>query len=150
MARHLARYNKNLLQELTNQWHEINPEICINDDKYIEQIKNAMIECLQSLCQKLLYSTLDKIEKQWNYSKQLSTLINEINLLKQPLVVTLSEASNTLKDIKINLITSFKQQLEINMNLTTNSLDVVEFKIDYLIDEWIKHKLYVANKDEVR
>jgi len=36
------------------------------------------------------------------------------------------------------------------MNLTTNSLDVVEFKIDYLIDEWIKNKLYVANKDEVR
>ena len=150
VARHLARYNKNLLQELTNQWQEINPEICINDDKDIEQIKDAMIECLQSLCQKLLYSTLDKIEKQSNYSKKLSTLTNEINLLKQPLVLTLSEASNTLKDIKINLITSFKQQLEINMNLTTNSLDVVEIKIDYLIDEWIKNKLYVANKDEVR
>lgn len=145
VARHLAKYNKNLLQDLTNEWHKINPEICLNDDKDIEKIKDAMSECLQSLCQKMLYSTLDKIEKEWNYSKKLSTVLNEINMLKQPLVVTFSEESNTLKNIKRNLVIFLKQQLEISMNLTTNSLDIVEFKIDVLVEQWIKDKLYVAN-----
>lgn len=150
VARHLARYNKNFLQDLINEWQKLNPEIYLNDDKDIERIKDAMSECLQSLCQKLLYSTLDKIEEQWNYSKRLSTLTNEINLLKQPLVVTSSDASNTLKDIKNNLITSLKQQLETSMNLTTNSLDLVELKIDFLVEEWMKNKLYVAKRDKIR
>jgi len=146
VARHLARYNKNLLKDLANEWHKINPEVSLNDDKDIERIKDAMSECLQSLCQKLLYSTLDKIEQQCNYSKKLSTLTNEINLLKQPLVVTLYEASNMLQEIKQNLIICFQQELEINLNLTTSSLNIVEAKIEILVDEWIKSKLYVAHQ----
>lgn len=150
VARHLARYNKNLLKDLANEWQKINPEVCLNDDKDIERIKDAMGECLQSLCQNLLYSTLDKIEQQCNHSKKLSTLTNEINLLKQPLVVALSEASNMLREIKDNFRNSFKQELEIKMNLTTSSLDLVDYKIDILVDEWIKGKLYAAKKGEVR
>lgn len=150
VTRQLAKYNKNLLKDLANQWQKINPEICLNDDKDIERIKDAMGECLQSLCQKLLYSTLDKIEQQCNHSKKLSTLTYEINLLKQPgvkpLIVDLYEASNMLREIKHNLINFFKQELEINMNLTKKSLDLVEYKIDIVVDEWIKGKLYVANK----
>ena len=150
VARHLARYNKNLLKDLANEWWKINPEIRLNDDKDIERIKDAMGECLQSLCQNLLYSTLDKIEQQCNHSKKLSTLSNEKNLLKhpgvKPLIVDLYEASNMLREIKQNLINSFKQELEIKMNLTTKSLDVVEYKIDIFVEEWIKYKLYIANK----
>jgi hypothetical protein len=129
VARHLARYNKNLLKDLANEWHKINPGVCLNDDRDIERIKDALSECLQSLCQKLLYSTLDKIEQQCNYFKKLSTLSNEINLLKQ------------------QLTNSFKQELETKMDLTTKSLNLVESKIDILVEEWIKHKLYAANKE---
>ncbi|NEU75038.1 sigma-70 family RNA polymerase sigma factor [Hassallia byssoidea VB512170] len=154
VARHLARYNKNLLKDLANEWQKINPEVCLNDDKDIERIKDAMGECLQSLCQNLLYSTLDKIEEQCNHSKKLSTLTNEINMLKQPrlepLIVDLSEASNMLREIKQNLIDCFQEELEINMILPKTSLKLVEAKIEILVDEWIKGKLYVANKGEVR
>jgi hypothetical protein len=150
VARHLAKYNKNLLKDLANQWQKINPKICLNDDKDIERIKDAMVECLQSLCQKFLYSTLDKIEQQCNHSKKFLTLTSEINMLKQervkPLIIDLDEASNMLREIKHHLINSFKQELELNMNLTTKSLDLVEFKIDIVVEEWIKEKLYVANK----
>jgi hypothetical protein len=150
VARHLARYNKNLLKDLANQWWKINPEISLNHDKDIERIKDAMVECLQSLCQNLLYSILDKVEQQCNHSQKLLTLTNEINLLKQqggkPLIVDLYEASNMLREIKHKLINSFKQELEIHMILTTKSLDLVESKIDVFVEEWIKCKLYVANK----
>jgi hypothetical protein len=150
VARHLARYNKNLLKDLANQWQKIDPEICLNDDKDIERIKDAMGECLQSLCQKLLYSSLDKIEEQCNHSKKLLTLTNEINMLKQqrvnPLIINLYGASNMLQEIKYNLITCLQEELESKMDLPKKSLKVVEYKIEVLVDEWIKGKLYVANK----
>jgi len=152
VARHLARYNKNLLKDLVYELQKFNSGMCLNDDKDIERVKDAMTECLQSLCQKLLYSTLDKIEKQYNHSKKLSTLSNERKMVKQPrvepLIVNLSEASNMLQEVKPNFLNYFQQELEINMNLTAKSLEIVELKIEAFVEEWIKNNGYMLRRGE--
>ncbi|PMB41566.1 hypothetical protein CEN40_19785, partial [Fischerella thermalis CCMEE 5205] len=102
----------------------------------------------RSHCQKLLYSTLDRIGEQSPEQDKMLAIFHEIQLLGQQnyqqLSIFLSEASSVLSQVKQNLIISFKNELEKNMNLEQNSLEIVNQKIAEFIEEWLKSKLYFA------
>ncbi|WP_315791801.1 sigma-70 family RNA polymerase sigma factor [Fischerella sp. JS2] len=150
VARQLSRYLKNILKDLAIELNKIHPDVCLHNEKDIENIKDAMNECIQSHCQKLLYSTLDRIEKQSLEQEKLLTISREIHLLGQQnyqqIAILLSEASSVLSQVKQNLIISFKDELAKSMNLEHNSLEVVNHKIADFIEEWLKSKLYFAKQ----
>lgn len=121
-----------------------------HNEKDIENIKNAMDECIRSHCQKLLYSTLDIIGEKSPEQDKLLAISHEIQILGkqnyQQISIFLSEASSVLSQVKQSLIISFKNELEKNMNLEQNSLEIVNQKISKFIEEWLKSKLYFAKQ----
>ncbi len=150
VARQLSRYNQSILKDLVKELKKVHPDICFHNEKDIENIKDAMNECIRSHCQKLLYSTLDIIGEKSPEQDKLLAISHEIQILGkqnyQQISIFLSEASSVLSQVKQNLIISFKNELEKSMNLEKNSLEIVNQKIAEFIEEWLKSKLYFAKQ----
>lgn len=144
VARQLGRYTKTLLKDFTNEWNKIEPEICINDDKDIERIKDALSECLQSYYQQSFNFTLDRIEEQWSDEEKKLIVGDRLNsnnpIPDEQTPLPASELANGLGKVKQRLIKPFKYELEKSMKLTHNSLDLVNDKIVKFIDGWLKNK----------
>jgi DNA-binding transcriptional MerR regulator len=150
VARQLAKYSRSLLRDLANEWNQTNPDVYFNDDKDIQSIKDAMTEYLQSHCQKLFYLILDEIAGQCQNKNKVLILYHQINQLLQlneeQIKLAFYETSNNLVEIKQDLIIPFKQELEISMNLATDSLDIGITKIAIFVHDWLRSKFYLTQQ----
>jgi hypothetical protein len=150
VARQLSRYLKNILKDLALELKKVHPDVCLNNEKDVENLKYAMNECIRSHCQKLFYSTLNRIGEQFPEQDKLLKLYQQIALLEparyQQINMFLSEASSVLSQIKQNLIISFRNELEMSMNLEPKSLEIVNHKIADFIEEWLTSKFYLAKQ----
>ena len=142
VARQLGKYTKNLLRDYAFEWNKINPEICINTDKELERIKEALDECLQSYCQQLFFDDLARIGEHYSDENKLLLSCHKPNLNEQTiskrLNLPLSEISNRVAQIKLDLTESLGKQIETGMGLPTKSLQLVNYKIASFVDEWLK------------
>ncbi|MBW4510706.1 MAG: sigma-70 family RNA polymerase sigma factor [Scytonematopsis contorta HA4267-MV1] len=125
VARQLAKHNRNILGDFLMQWQLVEPDVPINDEKDIENIKLALDECLENYCQKMLNNDLELV---------LSQLVNEKR-----------NKINADSSIKQEIIRGFNHQLETNMYLPNKCLESVEDKVTTFVDEWLKTKSYYIN-----
>ncbi|MEH2350844.1 MAG: sigma-70 family RNA polymerase sigma factor [Nostoc sp.] len=150
VARQLARYNKILLKDFIKESQKIYPEICLNDEKDIEIIKESLDECLELHCQKICKYALDKITHKWHTEGKISVL--ELGLTDQE-KIDKKLAHPTLKGylsrnkVNENLREAFMYQLEIDMGLPKNSLVVVSNKLANFVDEWLKDKFFIRTRN---
>ncbi|WP_138499706.1 sigma-70 family RNA polymerase sigma factor [Nostoc sp. PA-18-2419] len=136
VARQLAKYNKTLLKDFINQSQKIYPEVCFNEEKDIERIKTSLDECLQLHCQQVSKNILNKIAQEWQVKSKKSTLqfgLTDKDFGQNTLNLSL-DINNSNKILK----TAFIEELEIDMNLPTNSLAAVSDKLADFVDEWLK------------
>ena len=124
VARQLARYNKILLKEFINKSQKIYPEICLNEEKDIEIIKQSLDECLQVHCQQLCKYILDKITKEWQVKSKKNVLQLELmdkektdKIFVDPILKVFPNINEFNKILK----EAFLYQLEIDMGLPTDS-----------------------------
>ncbi|KOP27411.1 hypothetical protein AMR41_05285 [Hapalosiphon sp. MRB220] len=150
VARQSSRYIRNILKNLVLELKKFDPDICFQDDKELESVKDTMNECLRFHCQKIFYSTLDRIGEQFPEQEKLSMLMNQIHLLEQTnyqqITVFLSEASKIVSHLKKEITIYLKTELEQSMNLESDSLEIVHHKIADFVEEWLKSKFYIANQ----
>ncbi len=118
VARHLKRYTRKILKEFALIWNETDSEILLNDEKDIERIKIDLDSCLQLHCRRLIFSILDKINQSFN-DKEQEKIFRKVNS-------------------KNKLLASFQHYLETNLCLEVNSLYVVNYKLNDILDEWIQ------------
>ena len=141
VARQMARYNKILLKEFINESQKIYPEICLNEEKDIEIIKQSLDECLQVHCQQLCKYILDKITKEWQVKSQINILQLELmdkEKTDENFGDSILKVSPNINEVNKILKEAFMYQLEIDMGLPTNSLALVSNKLADLVDEWLK------------
>ncbi|RUT08788.1 hypothetical protein DSM106972_008410 [Dulcicalothrix desertica PCC 7102] len=129
VARQLAKYNRNILKDFLMQWQLVEPDMPLNNEKDIENIKEALDECLQLYIQKILNDCLELIISE--LKKENNARVNEQN--NQAIIHP---------NIKNRVIIGFIDQLEQEMSLRSNSLESVEDKITIFVDEWLKAKSY--------
>ncbi|MEH2227257.1 sigma-70 family RNA polymerase sigma factor [Nostoc sp.] len=150
VARQLARYNKILLKDFIKESQNIYPEICLNDEKDIELIKESLDECLQSHCQKICKSALDKITQKWQIEGKTSVLelgLTDQEKIDKKLNVANLKVSLSRNEVNENLIEAFMYQLEIDMGLPKNSLVVVSNKLADFVDEWLKDNSFIKTRN---
>ncbi|MBP5974053.1 sigma-70 family RNA polymerase sigma factor [Brasilonema sp. CT11] len=133
VARQLGKHSRNFLKEFFQQCHQLNPEISLHDDKDIELIQESLDECLQSYCQRLLYTDLEQLAHQY-YSEDEFFILTDLIHNEQP------EYEQTSKFIekKQAFIQALEKQLEKNMNLSPESLKFVNRKIARIVSEWLQ------------
>ncbi|BAZ69949.1 putative group 3/4 sigma-70 RNA polymerase sigma factor [Fischerella sp. NIES-4106] len=150
VARHSDRYIRNLLKKIAIELNKLDPDICFKNEKELENIKDAMNECLRFHCQKIFYSTLDKIIEQFPEQEKISMLTNQIHTLEQTnyqqITVFISEGSQIISHLKKYLAICFKNELEESIKLEKNSLAIVNHKIADFVEEWLKTKFYFTNQ----
>ncbi|TFI55869.1 sigma-70 family RNA polymerase sigma factor [Mastigocladus laminosus UU774] len=150
IARQSSRYIKNILKDVAIELNKFDPDIHFHNDKDIESIKDTMNECLRFHCQKIFYSTLDRIGEQFPEQEKLSMLMNQIHLLGQTnyqqVTIFISEGSQIISYLKKDIALHLKNELEQSMELEKNSLEIVNHKITDLVEEWLKSKFYFANQ----
>ncbi|MGB6299811.1 MAG: sigma-70 family RNA polymerase sigma factor [Rivularia sp. (in: cyanobacteria)] len=142
VARQLKKYSRTILKEFTSEWNKTNPEIHLNNEKDIERIKSALDKCLRLYCQRMIFSILDEIIKQFSYEEQ-TNIFNSIEFQNKFVVQGCNDAlekSNQLTPINLKLLTYFKHYLETTMCLEKGSLSVVDPKIVNVVDRWIQSK----------
>lgn len=154
VARQLKKYIRTILKEFASGWNKTNPEIYLKDEKDIERIKYALDKCLELYCQKLIYSMLDEIIKQFSYEEQtkifnsiyspnrlvVQACANDLEKLNEELNEELNESTA----VKLQLLEAFKQYIETHMCLERDSLSVVNHKIVDAVDRWIQVKQDLA------
>lgn len=145
VARQLKKYSRTILKEFISEWNKSNQDIYLSDERDIERIKYALDKCLEGYCQKIIFSILDKIIKQFSYEEQ----TNIFNSIKSPnrLVQTYGhnlEQLNESTAVKLQFLESFKQHIETTMCLERDSLSVVNSKIVDVVDRWIQVKQDLA------
>ena len=135
VARQLKKYSRTIIKEFASEWNNTNQDIYLNNEKDIERIKSALDKCLQLYCQKLIFSMLDEIIKQFNYEEQTSIFIS----IKYPNSFVIKDYTNDLKELnesaaKLKLLECFKQYVERTMYLERGSLSMVNAKIVDVVD----------------
>ncbi len=142
VARRLAKYNRDILKYFLVRSHQIYPDLPINDEKDIENIKEALDECLELHCKQLLESCLKSVYLE---------LVNE-NKIKNGIIlykgVINEENLNKLdmsSDIKQQIIQGFNQRLEVDMRLPSKCLELIHPKVTLFLDEWLKNRNHVNN-----
>ncbi|MEH2200004.1 sigma-70 family RNA polymerase sigma factor [Nostoc sp.] len=150
VARQLARYNKILLKDFIKESQKIYPEICLNDEKDIKIIKESLDECLQSHCQKLCNSALDKITQEWHIEGKIFFLqlgLTDQEKIDKKLEHPTLKVSLSINELNENLREAFMYQLEKDMGLPKNSLVVVSNKLANFVDEWLKDKFFIRTRN---
>lgn len=150
VARHLAKYNKILLKDFIKESQQIYPEICLNEEKDIETIKESLDECLQLHCQKICKSVLDKVTQKWHIEGKISVLqlgLTDQEKIDKTLDVPTLKGSISRNEVDENLREAFMYQLEIDMGLPKNSLVVVSNKLANFVDEWLKDKFVIRTRN---
>ncbi|NJM74010.1 MAG: sigma-70 family RNA polymerase sigma factor [Scytonema sp. RU_4_4] len=142
VARQLGKYNNTFLKNFINEWNKIDPEIRLSDERDIERIKNSLSECLQSHCQKMFYTTLDRTVKQYAHEKKNlvsrdGAKLNE-ETIPQMLQLAVGEIYSRPAEVKQYLATVFRQELKNSMSIATDSLQLVSHKIVVFVDEWLQ------------
>ncbi|MFB2770970.1 sigma-70 family RNA polymerase sigma factor [Pelatocladus sp. BLCC-F211] len=150
VARQSSRYTRNILKDLAIELNKFDPDIRFKNETELENIKDTMNECLRSHCQKIFYSTLDKIGEQFPEQEKLSMIMNQIHLLGQTnyqqITVFVSDASKIISHLKKDIAICLKNELEQSMKLEKKSLEIVNHKIVDFVEEWLKSKFYLANQ----
>jgi hypothetical protein len=142
VARYLGKSTKNLLKEFAQEWSAIHPSVSLNDEKDIDRIKEALMECLQSHCQRLLFSILDKVATKQSSANVI--YLSSIKKLKQETEITTNRLNFYLlktyyrhSDKKRYLIKTFIFELEKSMYFAQDSLRLFASKIEDFVDEWL-------------
>ncbi|MCP6761368.1 MAG: sigma-70 family RNA polymerase sigma factor [Fischerella sp. CENA71] len=150
VARQSSRYIRNILKDLAIELNKFDPDIRFKNETELENIKDTMNECLRFHCQKIFYSTLDRIGEQFPEQEKLSMLMNQIHLLGQTnyqqITVFVSDASKIISHLKKNIVICFKNELEQSMKIEKKSLEIVNHKIADFVEEWLKSKFSLANQ----
>lgn len=129
VARQLAKYNRNLLTNFLMEWQLVEPNTPLNNEKDIENIKEALDECLELYVNSILNNALELV----------------ISRLKNGKNVMISEQNHQINlhsNIKKQIIIDFSQQLEKDMSLPSRCLECVEDKITIFVSERLKTKSY--------
>ena len=133
VARQLGKYSRNLLKEFLQEYHQLNPEISLHDDKDIELIQESLDECLQSYCQRFIYTYLEQFTHQY-LSEDEFIIFTDLRHNEQPE----DDQTSKLIEKKQGFIQAFEKQLEKNMNLSPESLKFVNTKIAGIVGEWLR------------
>ncbi len=141
VARQLKKYSRTIIKEFASEWNKTNPDIYLKDEQDIQRIKSALDKCLQLYCQRLIFSMLDEIIKQFSYEEQTSIFIS----IKSPNRLVVQDYSNDLAELnesvaKLKFLKCFKQYVERTMYLERDSLSMVNVKIVDVVDRWIQLK----------
>ncbi|MEH2388294.1 MAG: sigma-70 family RNA polymerase sigma factor [Nostoc sp.] len=150
VARQLARYNKILLKDFIKESQKVYPEICLNEEKDIEILKESLDECLQVHCQKICKSALDKITQQWQIEDKIGVLelgLTDQEKIDRKLDVPTFYLSLSRNEVNENLREAFMYQLEIDMGLPKNSLVVASNKLANFVDEWLQDKILIRTRN---
>lgn len=130
VARQLAKYNRDILKDFLTQWQLVEPDMKMNNEKDIEQIKEALDECLELYCKKVLNNYLELVfDELINENNNINAIINK--------KVTLN--------INKQLVQGFYQKLEEDMSLPNKSLESLEYKISAFVENWLRIKNYSVN-----
>ncbi|MEH2154727.1 sigma-70 family RNA polymerase sigma factor [Nostoc sp.] len=150
VARQLARYNKILLKDFIKESQKIYPEICLNEEKDIEIIKESLDECLHLHCQKICKSALDKITQEWQVEGKIGVLelgLTDQEKIDKKLVHSTLKVYLSRNEVNENLREAFMYQLEIDMGLPKNSLAGVRNKLANFVDEWLKDEVLIMTRN---
>ncbi|MEH1899364.1 MAG: sigma-70 family RNA polymerase sigma factor [Nostoc sp.] len=150
VARQLARYNKILLKDFIKESQKVYPEICLNEEKDIEILKESLNECLQLHCQKICKSVLDKITQKWQLEGKIDVLewgLKDQEKIDKKLVHSSLKVSLIRNEVNENLREAFMSQLEIDMGLPKSSLVEVRNKLASFVDEWLKDKFLIKTRN---
>ncbi|MEH2067482.1 MAG: sigma-70 family RNA polymerase sigma factor [Nostoc sp.] len=133
VARELGKYSRNLLKEFLQEYHQLNPEIFLHNDKDIKLIQESLYECLQSYCQRLLYTELKQFSHQY-YSENNFLIFTNLIHNKQ----LKSEQKSQFIERKQDFLQAFEKQLEKKLNLSPESLKFVNRKIASIVGKWLQ------------
>ena len=150
VARQLARYNKILLKDFIKESQTIYPEICLNEEKDIEILKESLDECLHLHCQKICKSVLDKITQKLQIEGKIGVLelgLTDQDKIDKKLVHPTLKGSISRNEVNENLREAFMYQLEIDMGLPKNSLVGVSKKLANFVDEWLQDKFLIRTRN---
>lgn len=121
VARQLGKYSRNLIKEFLQRCRQLNPELSLQDNKAVELIQEALDECLQAHCKRLVYQYLEQFTQQYCNTEQLSY-----------------EQAEQLIEAQQGFIQAFENQLEADLNLSSESLKFVNKKIADVVSEWLR------------
>lgn len=118
--RHLSRYTRNLLRDFVVEWNQIHPEFSLNDEGDIARVKESFEECLESHCQRLVYSWLERIVAEGSQSEKRD---NKPNL----------GVDNLGKEGKRSLKDTLLINLETILNISVDSPNLFQDRIGNII-----------------
>jgi hypothetical protein len=125
--RHLSRHTRNLLRDFVTEWNQIHPEFSLNDESDIARVKESFEQCLESHCQRLVYSLLERIVAEGSQSEKRD---NKPNL----------GLDNLGKEGKRSLSDTLPINLQTILNIPVNSSSSFQDKIANIIEEWLRKK----------
>lgn len=132
VARNLAKYTKNIVKDFTNEWNQANPGNAIDNEQDLAKIKEALDECLQSHCQRLVKSILEQASQEVNNREK--SLVFSSNRLHQNQPITVEVLQEALK-AKKSLTKVFIFKLETELNLPIDAILPVFNKVVILVEE---------------
>ncbi|MFB2892303.1 hypothetical protein ACE1CI_05090 [Aerosakkonemataceae cyanobacterium BLCC-F50] len=118
VARHLARYTKNILKDFVDEWNEANLGCAIDNERDLEAIKDALDECLQSHCKGLVNEILEQASQEMSNAEKLLIFNNTINLTQ---IATAVVPQKVLK-VKESLTKAFISKLETKLNFEVDAV----------------------------
>jgi hypothetical protein len=124
VARHLARYTKNLLRDFANEWNQVNPGNSLNDEQDLERIRESLDECLESHCKQLLGWILEPIKKQ----------VSEKVKSKKTTVI---DEYEKFAEVNQSLTNALIAQLENTLNLPADALSSASKKVSFFVQQWL-------------
>ncbi|MFB2876328.1 hypothetical protein [Floridanema aerugineum] len=133
VARHLARYTKNILKDFVDEWNLANPSCAIADEQDLAKIKEALDECLQSHCKRSIDSILEQASQEVNIADKSLVLSNTLNM-NQP---TTTEVSPEALNAKQSLTKAFISKLETELNLPIDAILPMFNKVVVYVEEWL-------------
>lgn len=131
VARHLARYTKNILKDFVNEWNLANLGYAIADEQDLAKIKEALDECLQSYCKGLVSSILERVSEEIDTAEK-----SDLNQL------TTTENPQRLLNAKQALTKAFISKLEIKFSLPVDAVSPVFDKLTSFVEEWLTYAKY--------